>query len=640
MKRLLLVILAFVVLAGGCGSDVADNAGLAVTSSTTPPTPDTASTDESTTTPDPDAKTTGDPVATSSTTPPTPDTANTDESTTTPDHDAETTGDPVATSSTTPPTPDTANTDESTTTPDPDAETTGDLVVTETGHPLMVDIDVAALVEDGGPIELTVSELGSTTTAPNSRTMSVLSEGGKVRLRGLRAETTYEVTTTGTARYRGEFTTGPLPDGLPPITTELLDPAATAPGHTLFNLLDLREELGDDDDLDPLRPAGWLLIADEAGEIVWYHNQDHSIGDARFLEDGTILFEYNDTGGRRINLDGDLLDEWAGSIITGRFLIDAQGRQVIGDTPIVVNTDAMHHEQHRLPDGTHVTLSAELRVLDGFDTPQCDEDPATFDGSYHLIGDVIVIFDPATGKVLNEFSIFDYFDPRDDPANYNLCGLFFDWVFPNWLYKGVDPLARDWTHANAVEVDEASNALIVSIRHLDALLALRWTDDAEGPAGEALWQSGRLGDLTLTNGSWHRYQHAPEVQDDGTILVYDNGNHRPGFGTSENPYFSRAVLYSIDGDAKTAEQLWEFRSSLNGQPAFAGFVGDADRLANGNVLITDGGLNGDIDGVTSAQIVEVVPFGSDGGDIVWRLTVEGGAGWVVYRSERLAGVFD
>jgi len=100
------------------------------------------------------------------------------------------------------------------------------------------------------------------------------------------------------------------------------------------------------------------------------------------------------------------------------------------------------------------------------------------------------------------------------------------------------------------------------------------------------------------------------------------------------------VSYSIDGDAKTAEQLWEFRSSLNGQPAFAGFVGDADRLANGNVLITDGGLNGGIDGVTSAQIVEVVPFGSDGGDIVWRLTVEGGAGWVVYRSERLAGVFD
>ena len=85
MRRLLLVILAFVVLAGGCGSDAADNANLAATSSTTPPTPDTTNTDESTTTPDHDAETTGDPVATSSTTPPTPDTANTDESTTTPD---------------------------------------------------------------------------------------------------------------------------------------------------------------------------------------------------------------------------------------------------------------------------------------------------------------------------------------------------------------------------------------------------------------------------------------------------------------------------------------------------------------------------------------------------------------------------
>jgi len=73
---------------------------------------------------------------------------------------------------------------------------------------------------------------------------------------------------------------------------------------------------------------------------------------------------------------------------------------------------------------------------------------------------------------------------------------------------------------------------------------------------------------------------------------------------------------------------------------FAGFVGDVDRLANGNVLIVDGGLNGaEPFPELSARIVEVVPAGESGGEIVWGLEVQGGPGWVVYRAERLSSVY-
>lgn len=53
------------------------------------------------------------------------------------------------------------------------------------------------------------------------------------------------------------------------------------------------------------------------------------------------------------------------------------------------------------------------------------------------------------------------------------------------------------------------------------------------------------------------------VKDDGTLIMYDNGNMRPGttVGGGTAPPFSRAVQYEIDVDAGTATQLWEHRDT-------------------------------------------------------------------------------
>ncbi len=511
-------------------------------------------------------------------------------------------------------------------------------------HPLLARVDIE-LGDGSYPL---VTLVGPSDT----RTIAVPDSAGaeiSLLLAGMRADSSYtvEIRILGSDCETVErlddlvLRTGPLPTDLPEMSLIASDPERMAPGFTLFNLIDLREDFGasdgDEEGLPP--PAGWIFIVDEEGKIVWYHQEAHPIGDTRMLADGSILFEFNDTAARRIDLEGNVLDEWAGSIITGRFALDAHGRQVVGDSPIMVDIDSMHHEQAVLPDGTHATLTTELRVLDGFSEPQCGEDPSTFDGSYHLIGDIATVFDPESGEVLSEFNLFDYFDPRANPAAFNLCGLPFDFVFPNWLYRGVDDEARDWTHANAIEVDETSNALLVSIRHLDSIIALRWKDDANGVAGDLLWHSGPLGDLALTSGDWHLHQHAPEIQPDGSLLVYDNGNNRDGRGTPDAPLYSRAVIYDIDVDARSIDQRWEYRSNRSGELLFAGFVGDADRLENGNILITNGGINGTSDGRLSAQIVEVDPSPTSGGDVVFSFEVNGGPGWIVYRSQRVPSAF-
>jgi len=90
------------------------------------------------------------------------------------------------------------------------------------------------------------------------------------------------------------------------------------------------------------------------------------------------------------------------------------------------------------------------------------------------------------------------------------------------------------------------------------------------------------------------HQHAPEVQPDGSILLWDNGNGR-------SPSFSRAIRYGFDETMGTHEVLFEWIDT----PAFFDFaVGDADRLANGNTLITAG---------VSGRIIEIDPVGR----IVW-----------------------
>ena len=478
----------------------------------------------------------------------------------------------------------------------------------------------------------------------------------EIPVAGLRAESAYTVVVAdGTDEVSLELETSSLPDDFPEITIAAAETAAMSPGFTLFDLIDFTQPPTDDDgnpipQPEPDEPprAGLMVAVDNEGEVVWYHRADHSIGDVRMLDDGTILHEYNDTAARRINLFGETIDEWAGQIIADELPTDDFGRQVVGDEAIVVPTDSMHHEVNQLSNGNIAVLSTELRTYDGFTEALCgDTEPGfenfePFDGSYDLISDIVTEFTPE-GEIVFEAKLADLLDPINDPRDQNVCGLPQGAVFPNWMYRaqGFDQ-SRDWTHANAVIEDPERNAFIVSIRHLDAVIAI------SRDTGELLWRLGPGGDFEMVgDGEFQFHQHAPEIQADGTLLLYDNGNFRPGtsfeFGSGLPFPTSRAVQYRINDDGPpdtwTVEQVWEYESRVDGSTAFAGFVGDADRLANGSVLITNGGYGEDRDDGVTSQIVEVVPEGTDGGTEVFDLRMANDRGWVIYRAERVEDLY-
>jgi hypothetical protein len=82
------------------------------------------------------------------------------------------------------------------------------------------------------------------------------------------------------------------------------------------------------------------------------------------------------------------------------------------------------------------------------------------------------------------------------------------------------------------------------------------------------------------------------VDTDGSIVLYDNGNFRPGTVLADGdaaPY-SRAVRIEVDDESDdpaewSARQVWDhvLEDPKTGTPAFAPFVSDADALPNGNV---------------------------------------------------------
>ena len=108
----------------------------------------------------------------------------------------------------------------------------------------------------------------------------------------------------------------------------------------------------------------------------------------------------------------------------------------------------------------------------------------------------------------------------------------------------------------------------------------------ERASGDVVWALGEDRDFEMTTDNewpWYEHSHAPEIQPDGSILLYDNGIF-PG------REFSRAVQYEIDEDAMTAAIVWEYPGDLADDVWFSSFWGDADRLPNGNTLITAGSV--------------------------------------------------
>jgi hypothetical protein len=342
-----------------------------------------------------------------------------------------------------------------------------------------------------------------------------------------------------------------LPPNLPRFQLVNRDPLRSQSGYRLFNILDTMPPT-------PPERISALVLVDEQGNYVWWRQRGPGgFTDARVLPNGHLLHIFQNPVAqtqRAFETTWDGATEfWASR-----------------------DTVKVHHEVGIGPGGNYLCLTYTHQTV----------------GTELWEGDGLELVDPVTGAVLWDWDAFDHLSTADfDPEQI--------------LITGRSGMGKDWTHANACVWDEARSLIWVSVRHLSRVIGV---DYPSGQVRVTLGQGG-LGGLPLMS-----FQHAPEVQQDGTLLLFDNGNRRV-------PPYSRVVHLRWDEALNTVTELAEWRDTPD---YFAAAVGDADRLPNGNILVVAG---------TIRRIFEVTPLNEN----VWELNLDiGNTRYWVYRAEHVA----
>lgn len=216
-----------------------------------------------------------------------------------------------------------------------------------------------------------------------------------------------------------------------------------------------------------------------------------------------------------------------------------------------------HHDARRLRNGNVLLLCSRAvpaqlmsRIQGGL--PGTEADSVMY--SDYLVEMTI------TGEVVWEWRTWEHLDPATHPIT-------------------LQDRRSEWTHANSVaEMDDGN--LVVSFRNISTVIMI------ERSTGQIAWE---LGSPPLAQ------QHTPLPLSNGNLLIFDNGTHRrdhPGA-------YSRVV----EVDPRTSTITWEYTDPSLFE-FFSPYLGNAQRLANGNTLICEG---------CHGRIFEVTPSG----EVVW-----------------------
>ena len=175
------------------------------------------------------------------------------------------------------------------------------------------------------------------------------------------------------------------------------------------------------------------------------------------------------------------------------------------------------------------------------------------------------------------------------------------------------PLAGDFDHPNSLAFDR-DGGLVISYRALGSVVKL--TPDGRDVA----WIFGGTGNqFTLTGDPMGTFggQHTVRVLPNGHLLMFDNGwtHLRQG---------SRAVEYALDPAARTAAMVWQYVPEPS---LLVPFTGSAQRLANGNTVVT----------FTMQNILDEV---SPDGVLLSRMSIHNGLdAYSPYRTQRIRSLY-
>ena len=286
---------------------------------------------------------------------------------------------------------------------------------------------------------------------------------------------------------------------------------------------------------------GYTCAYDVNGDVRWYLS-NNAVWDNTRLKNGHMMVSterlvnspYYMTGLYEIDLLGHIYNEYS---IKGGY----------------------HHDYFELPNGNLLVASDD------------------FNNEAGTVEDYIVELDRTTGNITKTWDLKDILNMEDGKSE-------------NWSNY-------DWFHNNSVWYDEATNSITLSGRHQDAVINIDYT------SGKLNWI---IGDPTNWSSEYQKYfftpvgkdfewqwsQHAAMITPEGYVFIFDNGNNKSKdsskYVEASNSY-SRGVMYKIDTDKMTIEQVYEYGKE-RGSSFYSPYISDVDYLSKNHYLIHSGGI--------------------------------------------------
>ena len=287
---------------------------------------------------------------------------------------------------------------------------------------------------------------------------------------------------------------------------------------------------------------GYTAAYDVNGDVRWYLTES-AIWEINRLDNGRLLVSterlaevpYYSTGLYEMDMLGKIYTEYS---LPGGY----------------------HHDYYEMENGNLLVASDD------------------FNNDSGTVEDYVVEIDRKNGNIVKTFDLKDILKMTDGKSE-------------NWI-------EYDWFHNNSVWYDEKTNSITLSGRHQDAVInidydtgKLNWIlGDPEGWSDEyQKFFFKPVGD----NFEWQWSQHAAMITPEGHVFLFDNGNNKSknekDYVKAEDSY-SRGVMYKIDTDKMTIEQVWEYGKE-RGSDFYSPYISDVDYLDKDHYIVHSGGIS-------------------------------------------------
>ena len=352
-----------------------------------------------------------------------------------------------------------------------------------------------------------------------------------------------------------------------------------------------------------------VYLLDMDGRVV--HTWDNGLlpgNSVRLLPDGRLLratsvqdnkvFGAPNFGGGRLqilNWDGEL--EW--------------------DYRISDDKQYQHHDITPMPNGNVLALAWDHRSKEEAIAAGRPADQISRDQVWPEMVLEVKPTGPTSGEVVWEWRLWDHLVQNVDPSKENY-GVVAD--HPGRLDLNCVPerTAPDWNHGNSIDYNPELDQILLDFRVMSELYVIdhsTTTEEARGKAGDFLyrWGNPRMygrgdeSDQTLFS-QHHPHWIEPGLPGAGNILVFNNGNARPGGDSSSvdevRPPLTAGAYQLETGEAFGPEKaVWSYAADPKSD-FYSHFISGSQRLPNGNTLICSGAWS---------RVFEVTPEGK----IVW-----------------------